>query len=1098
MSRQDNEVKSGAPSMYKDNRDGGVLIPHPVIGIVKDNIDPSRNGRIRVYLTDYGGADPNDDKSWVTVSYMSPWFGATQSSAAPADDGAFLTNSQSYGLWATAPDIGTEVICIFVNGRPNQGYYVGCLPKPGAHFMVPAIGAAANVIPNGNEATTYGGADRLPVTEINVTNPKYRDSTVQYQEPKPIHSYQAALLSTQGLIRDNVRGVIGSTSMRESPSAVFGLSTPGAPIWSGGYTRATINAALKGNDPSKFNIVGRIGGHSLVMDDGELFSGRNQLIRLRSAGGHQITMSDDGQVLFITHSNGESWVELGPQGTVDVYARNSFNVRTQGDINFHADRDINIHAKRNFNVNAENINHQSVQNTTMRVGGDSTYHTLGTHTHKVGAALSMGAGGDASLTGSVTYIEGKPINLNTGSSGTQPKDVPAAQLTKHVETQFSQEKGWMYPAENPTPSITTRLPTHQPWAMAAKGVDAETPLNPGAATQPSGPVANATTQAAANPPATMVTPELAKTVPAQQASPTNSSLPAPVKQAITSQNAAIAATMSAAEKAQAGIIPGVAGINVNQLENAGILKPGVADLAKDLMARGVPFEQAVSPSSFTGAMGINSAEAIISNQNLQAMIASSSLDNAGLKMIDAGIITGKESPTEIAGLVNAVSQTSAGTVAAQLVAAAANPVSSTIPQAGATTTGTTTAVSTGGTSLLASVSSAISAGTFAAGMADKLLSGSGALPTSLSDLKSSITGGIDKLVGGISTGATNLKTGFTSAFDSIKSVGQNAFASVEASFTNLKAGVPNSLGGAQAQSPDSPETMAANEYEIAVAEKAAAEEEFFEAQRYYYDYPTPENLADVQAADAKIAAANKKIAAASDAFLKTGTGMQVAGVFGNIAGGALPAGSTPFSIESIQAQVANVQSGNASVATTLNSGVNALPGGLGSMVAENKAAATNILTSGSALLGLPSSTTLSSAKGAFDQLKAMGSPTAIAISTEASSVASGTTGETPPTASTNSQPLAQLTAKIGALFGDARIPLPPLKPVEPTAVETPEEADETVSAKEKALQDIRNAELNLRLTKASPVGSIPAVVKDAEQKLEMARLAYQNIVNSEA
>ena len=52
--------------------------PYPYIGIVKNNLDPTRSGRLQVYIPDFGG-DPDIAQNWRTVSYASPlvcryWF----------------------------------------------------------------------------------------------------------------------------------------------------------------------------------------------------------------------------------------------------------------------------------------------------------------------------------------------------------------------------------------------------------------------------------------------------------------------------------------------------------------------------------------------------------------------------------------------------------------------------------------------------------------------------------------------------------------------------------------------------------------------------------------------------------------------------------------------------------------------------------------------------------------------------------------------------------------------------------------------------------------------------------------------------------------
>lgn len=96
---------------YKDDRGGTVLIPSAVVGIVKNNVDPLRSGRLQVYLDRIGSGDENNSDNWTTVSYMSPFFGYTPNTGSPNNDyGTYKDNPQSYGFWFTPPDIGTKVL----------------------------------------------------------------------------------------------------------------------------------------------------------------------------------------------------------------------------------------------------------------------------------------------------------------------------------------------------------------------------------------------------------------------------------------------------------------------------------------------------------------------------------------------------------------------------------------------------------------------------------------------------------------------------------------------------------------------------------------------------------------------------------------------------------------------------------------------------------------------------------------------------------------------------------------------------------------------------------------------------------------------------
>ena len=60
----------------REEATGTRVDPYPYIGIVKNNLDPTRSGRLQVYIPDLGG--PQDEpNNWRTVSYASPFQGYT-------------------------------------------------------------------------------------------------------------------------------------------------------------------------------------------------------------------------------------------------------------------------------------------------------------------------------------------------------------------------------------------------------------------------------------------------------------------------------------------------------------------------------------------------------------------------------------------------------------------------------------------------------------------------------------------------------------------------------------------------------------------------------------------------------------------------------------------------------------------------------------------------------------------------------------------------------------------------------------------------------------------------------------------------------------
>lgn len=474
---QDSARPRGIPKAYTINAGGAGRISVPVFATVKDNIDPTKAGRIRVYIAGSNTLPEDNPHSWTMVSFLSPYFGSVQGDSNNTGYGTFKGNPSSYGMWFAPPDIGSTVLCIFANGDPNYGFYVGAIPDPDALQMVPAIGAVDNVVPNAAEAQNYGGATRLPVTNINSNNTNLSDSPDFLSAPKPVHSYSASVMFQQGTLRDPIRGPISSSANRESPSRVgWGVSTPGRPIYQGGYDDTSIAANLQASKGEQLQVVSRRGGHSIVMDDGDII-GRDQLIRIRTALGHQITMSDDGQTLMILHSNGQSYIELGKEGTVDIYSTNSFNVRTQGDLNLHADNNINIHAMKNLNIHANAMNLNSETTFKQRVGSDYSVSAGGKFTVLAGGAMSLGSGSDASFAGGgITYINGSKVNLNTGQTGTQPQAVNSIPLVAQTDTLHDPTVGFIA-APAHLLSIVSRAPAHAPWANAGQGVNVKTNLS---------------------------------------------------------------------------------------------------------------------------------------------------------------------------------------------------------------------------------------------------------------------------------------------------------------------------------------------------------------------------------------------------------------------------------------------------------------------------------------------------------------------------------------------------------------------------------------------------------------------------------------------
>jgi len=634
----------------------------PLLGVVKDNIDPTRAGRIFVYLANNSGLDPDNRENWRPVKMLTPFFGSTRGDGAKDNYGNFKNNPSSYGMWMAPPDIGTTVLCLFVNGDLNYGFYIGCVPDPDALQMVPAIGATDNVVPNKGEAQSYGGSIRLPVTNINKNNKAIVDTPDYLTAAKPVHSYTSAVMFQQGILRDPIRGPISTSSQRETPSRVgWGVSTPGRPIYEGGYDDKSIVNNLSSEKNNQLRVVSRRGGHTIIMDDGDII-GRDNLVRIRTSLGHQILMSDDGQTLMILHSNGQSYIELGKEGTVDIYSTNSVNIRTQGDLNLHADNNVNIHAAKNFNLQAENIQINTEKEFKQRVGTNYTNFTLGKHTTKVTGAMSMESKGDISMaSSSLAYVNGSKIYLNTGQTSTKPAEVPAIEKVLHTDTLFDAQKGYLA-APAKLVSITSRAPAHAPWSNAGQGVDIKTDLN-SSSQLPSSPNTSVSTTNDVAASAGVRNPvNVATTATAPTVSAVSQAIDVNATKAITGQIAADAANGPLAEATTKGVAiaqteqgttvgVGQYAQTPEQLEKSGVLKPGAAALVTTLAAATGNAISAFTNNLFTGKSGAENLPTFLSNKQAQNESIVQNLQQAQVQLQNSAVVTGKEIAGQLGGLI---------------------------------------------------------------------------------------------------------------------------------------------------------------------------------------------------------------------------------------------------------------------------------------------------------------------------------------------------------------------------------------------------------------------------------------------------------------
>ena len=331
--------------------------PGPYLGIVKGNMDPTRMGRLKVHIPSLAKTSDPTENQLITCEYLAPFYGAKGGRYAKGAGTGFEDSQHSYGMWMVPPDLETKVLVIFAEGKMEQAYWIGCVQEPYTNHMMPGIASSTNT----NDALdgTFEGADagfqqdkkskygttNVPSGELN----RNRQGALQngnYESiPKPIHPFAETLLK-QGLSADDIRGNTSSSARRETPSQVFGISTPGRKD----ETTTKVNVGTKDSEAKDF--VTRKTGHTFVMDDGDV-DGNNQLTRLRTASGHQLLMHDTEGVVYLANGSGKAFIEMDKDGTISVYSDGGINMRSGRDFNVHSDMNINFHAKGAINFTSE-------------------------------------------------------------------------------------------------------------------------------------------------------------------------------------------------------------------------------------------------------------------------------------------------------------------------------------------------------------------------------------------------------------------------------------------------------------------------------------------------------------------------------------------------------------------------------------------------------------------------------------------------------------------------------------------------------------------------------------------------------------------------
>ena len=291
------------------------------LGIVKRADDVQRNGRLQVWIPEFGSA-PTEEQGWITVNYCSPFAGATNvETISKTDLESFDKTQTSYGMWMVPPDVNNQVLVMFVGGDPARGIWIGSLYNQFMNNMVPGV-------PSDAKSWQHPGV-KVPAAEYNKWDKKVTQPDRAF---KPYEKTKFKGVGNQGLIKDEGRGINSSGARRESPSTVFGILTPGPII----------------DNTAKPESIRRKGGSSFIMDDGD----GSEYIELSTKSGAKIKIDETNGFIYAINRDGTSWIQMDQKGNVDIFSQADISLRSMKNVNIRADKDVNIEAGQNIYMSA--------------------------------------------------------------------------------------------------------------------------------------------------------------------------------------------------------------------------------------------------------------------------------------------------------------------------------------------------------------------------------------------------------------------------------------------------------------------------------------------------------------------------------------------------------------------------------------------------------------------------------------------------------------------------------------------------------------------------------------------------------------------------
>lgn len=302
-------------------------------GLIVDTNDPQGRGRIKVYCQAYGDLPDTPCENLPWCNYITPFGGMVNTINRGTEDSPTTEGTVAYGMWAI-PKVGSEAVIMCLNGDSANRVYIGCLPPKYAEHTMPH---GRYIKDSTGKYSTPMTSTEKPIQPLASNTQKAFGATASTNAPE--YLTRSADVGVTGLNKQFIDNKVTQSKIADTSS---------------GYKQSRINPDRKfnangSNYDSQIYSFTTPGFHAWSMDD----SVDNCRIRIRSACGHNVIIDDTNERIYINTAEGNNWIELDQDGSIDIYSSQSISINSDANINLNAKKSIRLHAE-NLYFNAEN------------------------------------------------------------------------------------------------------------------------------------------------------------------------------------------------------------------------------------------------------------------------------------------------------------------------------------------------------------------------------------------------------------------------------------------------------------------------------------------------------------------------------------------------------------------------------------------------------------------------------------------------------------------------------------------------------------------------------------------------------------------------